>query len=464
MTTGAAEAALDVVATVLAGAGIGERHRLCCALSGGVDSVALLDTLDVLQRRSGFALEAAHVHHGLSPAADQWQAFCVGLCGARDIPLRVFRVEVERAHPAGLEAAARAARHAALAQMACDWLVLGHHLDDQAETVLFRLLRGAGVRGAAAMSVVEPAETSGRAGRLRPLLTLGREAILAYARARGLAWVEDASNADPGFARNDLRHRILPAIEARFPAARATLARAASHFRAASELLDELADADAATCGEGGVFARGALLALSPARLANLLRRELRRLGGLPPSTARLTEAMRQLRVVPGPLRLPLGALACYSYRERVWLAPVRAPEPQALLWQASAGEMAWADGVLRCRPATGDGLRASALERAGVCRLMPRPPGLPLRLAGRPARSFRKLCQEAGIPVWLRGHLPVLEVDGRAVWVGGLGVAAGFACAPDEPGWRLEWLPGFSLSTSPATALVPLRSESSSC
>lgn len=432
----------DAVATALAEAGVGEGHRLCCALSGGVDSVVLLDVLDGLRGRFGFALEAAHVDHGLSPLAGEWQAFCAGLCAARGIFLHVFRVDVGRAHAEGLEAAARAARHAALARVGCDWLVLGHHRDDQAETVLFRLLRGAGVRGAAAMAACEP-PGAGRAGRLRPLLSLGREAILACARTRGLTWVEDASNADTGFARNDLRHRILPVIEARFPAARAMLARAASHFRAASELLDELADADALACGgEGGAFGREALLALSPARFANLLRRELWRLGALPPSTARLAEAMRQLRAVSGPLRFPLGAFACYSYRGRVWLARARVAAPQAFSWQAAAGEIAWAGGVLRCRAVIGDGVRASALARAGVCRLMPHPAGASLPLANRPAKSFRKLCQEAGIPVWLREHLPVLEVDGRMAWAGGLGVAAGFACAPGEAGWLLEWLP----------------------
>ncbi|MDR0700980.1 MAG: tRNA lysidine(34) synthetase TilS [Azoarcus sp.] len=452
----------DAVATALAGAGVGEGRRLCCALSGGVDSVALLDALDVLRERFGFALEAAHVHHGLSPLAGEWQAFCAGLCAARGIFLHVFRVDVERDHADGLEAAARAARHMALAQVACDWLVLGHHRDDQAETVLFRLLRGAGVRGAAAMAVCEP-PGPGRAGRLRPMLALGREAILACARARGLAWVEDASNVDTDFARNDLRHRILPVIETRFPAARVTLARAASHFRAASELLDELADTDAGACGaEGGALGREALLALSSARFANLLRRELRRLGASPPSAARLAEAMRQLRVVSGPLCFPLGAFACYSYRGRVWLARARVAEPQAFAWQAAVGEIAWAGGVLRCRAATGEGVHA-ALARAGACRLMPYPAGAVLHLANRPVKGFRKLCQEAGIPVWLRGHLPVLEVDGRIAWAGGLGVTAGFACAPGEAGWLLAWLPGISPSAFSATAPVPRRSGLSS-
>ena len=315
---------LDAAAAVLTAAGIDSPHRLCCALSGGVDSVALLDALDTLRHRSGFTLEAAHVHHGLHPAADAWQDFCGELCRARHIPLHVFRVDVEREHPGGLEAAARDARRAALAHVACDWLVSGHHRDDQAETVLFRLLRGAGVRGAAAMGAVEAANTPARAGLLRPFLHVGRDAILAYAHARALPWVEDSSNTDPRFTRNDLRHRILPAIETRFPAARATLARAATHFREAAGLLDELAGMDARACANAAdkytVFRREALLDLSPARLANLLRWQLRQLGGKPPTAARLDETMRQLRAVATPLRLPLGDCVCVSHRGQVWL------------------------------------------------------------------------------------------------------------------------------------------------
>lgn len=331
---------LDAAAATLVAAGIGSRHRLCCALSGGVDSVVLLDVLDVLQQRFGYVLEAVHIHHGLNQAADGWQDFCAGLCNQRSIPLHVFRVDVSRGHPGGLEEAARIARHAALSQVACDWLVLGHHCDDQAETVLFRLLRGAGVQGAGAMAAIEPAaDTTGRTGRLRPLLEIGREEILAYAQEKKLGWINDSSNADLRFTRNDLRHRILPAIETRFPAARRALARAAAHFRDAAGLLDELAQADAAaaiyeTCGggEGGqrVFSRTSLLSLSHGRLANLFRWELRQHGLKPPSTARLAEAMRQLRTAPGPLCLPFGDCICYSRRGRVWLVPKKNAAPMA--------------------------------------------------------------------------------------------------------------------------------------
>ena len=320
---------LDAAAATLTAAGVDSRHRLCCALSGGVDSVVLLDVLHALRARFGYTLEMVHVHHGLSPAADEWMDLCIGLCGEYALHLQVFRVEVPRDHPGGLEEAARIARHAALSRVDCDWLVFGHHRDDQAETVLFRLLRGTGVRGAAAMAAIEPADGLGRTGRLRPLLEIGREEILAYAREKNLEWMDDASNDDQNFARNDLRHRILPAIETRFPAARRTLARAATHLREAAELLDELAQIDVTaavleyedTEKDGHrVLHRAYLYSLSPARLSNLLRWEIKRIGARPPTSARLAEAVRQLRTVSGPLRLPLGDCVCYSRQGCVWL------------------------------------------------------------------------------------------------------------------------------------------------
>jgi tRNA(Ile)-lysidine synthase len=329
-------ALVDAAAVTLSGAGIDSRHRLCCAFSGGIDSVVLLDVLDALRQRFGYALEAAHVHHGLSPGADGWQDFCADACKQRGITLNAFRVEVPRDHPGGLEEAARIARHAALSRVPCDWLVLGHHRDDQAETVLFRLLRGTGVRGAAAMAAIEPAAATGRPGYLRPLLETGREDILVYAADKMLEWIDDGSNSDQRFTRNVLRHRILPAIETRFPVASLALARAAKHFREAAGLLDELAQADAAAamaaCAarkgeEGGdgdghrAFSRAFLLGLSPARLANLLRWEIRRLGAMPPTSARLDDAIRQLCSSHGPLCLPLGDCACHSRRGCVWLA-----------------------------------------------------------------------------------------------------------------------------------------------
>lgn len=433
---------LATASGVLAASGVAPDSRLCCCLSGGVDSVVLLHVLCELQISVGFELVAAHVHHGLSPHADDWLGFCRDLCARRGVPFFPFRVEVRRDDPEGLEAAARRARHEVLARVACDWLVFGHHQDDQAETLLFRLLRGTGVRGAGAMAVFEP-PAAGRAGRLRPLLGLRRAHIEAWAGAHRLSWIEDESNADHRFVRNDIRRRILPAIQHGFPAAVPALARAAEHFREASDLLDELAAIDEASCG-GAMLDRARLLNLQDSRIANLLRWQVRRRDIATPSRARLAEALRQLREAEPlrPLHLPLGELACCAYRGRVWLEPrVSAPDA-AVPWRGEP-QLPWAGGRVEFRAVSDGGLSRAVLGRATTLQLVPRPPGMRLRLvAGRPRRSFKNLCQEAGIPVWLRERLPILEIDGVAAWVGGIGAAAEFAGAPGEEGIEPAWLP----------------------
>lgn len=431
------------VLRALVQADVTEGSRLCCALSGGVDSRVLLHILTGLRARLSFRLTAVHVHHGLSPHADAWAAFCRELCAAAGVPLTVHRVDVARDDPAGLEAAARRARHRVLLASECDWLVFGHHADDQAETVLFRLLRGAGVRGAAGMAERE-APAGQQPGRLRPLLDSRRAEIEAYAREHGLQWVEDESNEDRRYTRNDLRHRLLPAMEEGFPGAARTLARAAANFREASALLDELAAMDEAACG-GQPLERAQLLRLSEARCANLLRWQAGRLGAEMPARARLLEVIRQLHGVEAArgFRVALGALDCCCYRGKVWLEPAASLAGAAARAWAGEAEVPWLGGVLRFSSARGEGLSAARLQAAHALRLLPRWPGMRLRLvAGRPSRSFKNLCQEAGIPAWQRERLPVLQVDGCAAWVGGIGTAAEFAAAADEDAVAVEWLP----------------------
>jgi tRNA(Ile)-lysidine synthase len=190
-------------------------------LSGGVDSVVLLHAL-----KDRGQVEAVHVHHGLSPNADAWAAFCRRLCKRLGVPLAIKKVKVVK-RGEGLEAAARAARHAVFKKLPNPVLVLAHHLDDQAETVLMNLLRGAGVRGARGM--LPRSQFKGKT-LVRPLLDVPRAAIVAYARAHRLEWIEDESNADEALTRNFIRRRLGPLLESKYPKWRENLARAARHF------------------------------------------------------------------------------------------------------------------------------------------------------------------------------------------------------------------------------------------
>lgn len=347
----------DRVAEILDAAGVTRGARLCVALSGGVDSVVALHVLAVLREQYGFVLSAAHVHHGLSLNAGRWRDHCEHLCAALNVPFTPLQVTVERNAPDGLEAAARKVRHAALANVAADWMVFGHHQDDQAETVLFRLLRGAGVRGAAAMTAVEP-------GRLRPLLNTRRDEIVAWAKAHDLAWVEDESNADPRFTRNFLRLDVLPRMATAFPSATAMLARSAVNFREAEGLLAELAALDEAACG-GEHLRVEALLTLSEARLRNLLRARIHALGLDAPPRARLIEAMRQIRESDSSaLYLPLGEAACCVHRGKMWVEPAMGEAPSAIRWQDEQ-ELPWGAGKLRFVRRAGEGVSLARLQAA---------------------------------------------------------------------------------------------------
>lgn len=297
---------------------VGTHERLVVGLSGGIDSIVLLHALAQLRHES---LSALHVHHGISPNADRWASFCADFARQLGIPFECVMVQVERGSADGLEAAARRARHAAFAASKADWIVVAHHRDDQAETLLFNLLRGTGIAGAAAMR-----ERSDRL--LRPLLTIGRDAIESYATAHQLDWIEDESNADTRHSRNFLRHRILAPLTQRFPAAAKNLAGAAARFGEAQGLLDDLARVDLGSV-TGFPVPVIALQALDEARARNALRHLLARHAVQIPSEARLREALRQM-LTAGIDRHPALHLGAHRLVRRRGLIYLETPGPSS--------------------------------------------------------------------------------------------------------------------------------------
>jgi tRNA(Ile)-lysidine synthase len=273
--------------------------------SGGLDSTVLLHAASCLAKDTQLDISALHVHHGLSANADAWAESCAQVCREAGVSLEISRVEVPRRTGEGVEAAARRVRHEVLAGHSADWILLAHHADDQAETLLHNLLRGAGVRGAAAIP-----EVRGRI--LRPLLGLGREVLVAYARSRGLAWIEDESNTDSRYTRNFLRHKILPLINTRFPRAGAQLAAAASRFSEADSLLEDLARLDLDVHSPAFPLPLSVFRELPDARARNLLRAMLTWHHVQPPDERRMNEFIRQLQTA-GSDRHPRIDLARYA-------------------------------------------------------------------------------------------------------------------------------------------------------
>jgi len=409
-------------------------RSLTVAFSGGLDSTVLLYLLAELAVPAGWALHAVHVHHGLNAEADAWVAHCSRICAWLKLPLRVERVHVEIAGR-GLEDAAREARHAALqAAVPQGWIALAHHADDQAETLLHRLVRGTGVTGAAAMRPLDPAR------RLwRPLLDQPRSVLQAWAQSRGLNWVEDGSNTDESLTRNFLRHRVVSPLKERYPASIVNIARACRHFDEAAGLLEELAREDAAKVGQGA-GARSRLCSLGSARTRNLLRFWLAGAGLPAPSTVRLDELLGGLQGNRA-VRWMHGGIAVCAYHAALWFELVGSSTPGAQCWHGEA-EISWGEGRIRFVQGVGpQALRVDPLRQHVELGL--RQGGETLRLAAnRPLRSLKQLCQEADVPPWWRDCQPLLRVDGKLAWVGRLGAAADMLARPGEAGWSLEWCP----------------------
>ena len=272
--------------------------QVLLGLSGGLDSRVLLHLLAQCQSRLGFNLSAMHVNHQISPHASHWADFCTEICHQVNIQCLVNPVNVPRDSGLGLEAAARLCRYEALFSTPADVVVLAHHQDDQAETFLLQLMRGAGVKGLAAMGEkrMQPATTSREVPLLRPLLNVSRETLADYAASQGLQWIEDESNSDIDFDRNYIRHEFLPILKQRFPACLTTISRSASNMAEAAELMDEIAQEDARHClDEAGRLLLASVSAMSLPRITNLLRFWVTEQTRLALSAARMDDIRRQL-------------------------------------------------------------------------------------------------------------------------------------------------------------------------
>ena len=453
-------------------------NHLAVGLSGGLDSVVLLHLLRRLAEPLAFHLTARYVNHQLSANADTWEEFCTRLCQSWQVPFTTSRVLVARDQRKGLEAAARSERYRALACPPADFVVVAQHQDDQAETLLLQLLRGTGIRGLSGMAEVRRQETGvrglGTGGRqfpvreqgskveieesvgaadshrsavfLRPLLPIPRAALEQYAEQHGLQWIEDESNADVSYARNFLRHQVLPAIEKRFPGYRKSLSTMASHCAEAGGLLDDLAAIDADRAIRAGLLDADAMASLTEPRAKNLLRYFIHQRGLAMPDQERLREMLRQL------LKGSADSEICViheghelrRFRGKVHLLkPTQISGNAALLrWQGEPViELRALGGQFNFQLRRGEGIAMSlvldeSLEvrfRRGGERLRPR--------RGGPSRTLKNLLQESAIPPWQRSVLPCLFCANELVIVPGIGVDARFACAPGEDGVCIDWI-----------------------
>lgn len=404
----------------------GPPARLLVGYSGGRDSTVLLHAL-ATHPRGAVPLVALHVNHGLQADADAFETHCRARAAALGVAFESRRVTVDRASPTGIEAAARMARYAALADTMRpgDWLLTAHHADDQAETLLMNLMRGSGAAGLAGIAEIRPL---GPGQLVRPLLAQRAEDLDAYAAARALDWLDDPSNADTAFDRNFLRQRVLPLLKARWPAGAASAAESARLAGETTALLDELAGLDLETAGTPQRLELSALASLSAPRQRNLLRHAARRAGLPPPPSRQLDRILEELvpaRADAAPrVRWPGGEAR--RYRGVLYLLPAHGGDPaapDAMLTPDAPLALGDSQGTLALEP--GDSGIDRELAASGL-RVEYREGGEAIRTDRRECtHKLKKLFQEQGVVPWMRSRIPLLYAGDSLVAVGDLWIAA---------------------------------------
>jgi tRNA(Ile)-lysidine synthase len=439
------------LASTFAGALATAQHggRIAIALSGGLDSSALLHLAHAwsqAQAGQGTAAElyAFHIHHGLSPNADAWLAHCAQQCAALGITFEARRITLENARKSGIEAAARKARYAALGALCAEHgvklLLTAHHQDDQAETVLLQLLRGSGTAGLSGMDAANTApELLANPGlvMMRPLLPASRKQLEAYVAQHGIVHIEDESNDDPRYARNALRHTVMPALAQYFPGFQERFARSAQHAQSAQRLLTELAEQDLAAALDGDCLQVARLREMSTDRAYNLLRHWFALRGLSMPSTAWLAEMLAQLLEARHDTQMLVvhPEVDVRRHRDRLHLVP-KLPDiagtredqfddspGQDFRWNGEPSiDFPDYGGVLHIAPAE-EGIDAAWL-RSQYLTIEFRRGGERLKPAdNRPTRALKYHYQTLGIPAWERGRLPVVKTPAQLLFAAGIGM-----------------------------------------
>jgi len=410
---------------------------LAVGYSGGLDSTVLLHALTGIDAARRRGLRAIHIDHGLQTDSGRWAEHCRTQADALGIEFQACRVAVDRQRGLGLEGAARLARYTAFATAlrAGETLLLAQHRDDQAETILLRLLRAA---GGAALAGMREERALGQGRLWRPLLDVPRAALAAYAQAHRLAWIDDPSNQDPRHARNFLRHEILPRLRARWPQAEASFATSARLLaedaaliaRQAASALAQIQGLDPAT------LSIPRLLQQPPPLRAHVVRLWLAGLGLAPPPASLLERLAAELITARGdgtPL-LAWSGQALRRYREQLYAGRLDPPWPESweTTWDGSA-PLPLPDGAVLVFSAVPQDLpRLRVRARRG---------GETLASQGRPRVPLKALLQENGVPPWERARMPLLlSEDGRLLAAGDLFFADEFDRWLRERGIGLRW------------------------
>lgn len=418
------------------------------ALSGGLDSTVLLDLLVNLRSLHPIQLHAIHIHHGLSPNADAWVKHCEKICHDYSVTLTVQHVDATASSGQSPEEVARQLRYAAFVGLMApnDVLLTAHHQDDQAETVLLQLMRGAGPKGLAAM----PRSIEFQQGfHLRPLLDFSRETLQSYAEYQQLVWIEDESNRQVTLTRNFIRHEVMPLLKSRWPSVTETLSRVADHCAEAQTLLDEFVSHQMTACQGPNVNTLSVekLLQFNEANQRQILRAWLRQQHVPLPSTIKMQHIMHDvLRAREDKLpHVVWGGTEIRRYRDVLYVMPYQELIDTSLTyhWNLQTPLRLATQDVLSACEATGIGLRGDIT----AVDVRFRQGGEVCQLPGRKHHhELKKLFQAWGVPPWQRDRIPLLYLNDQLIAVVGYFIADGFAASKNEKGWQLQLVPSSPL------------------
>ena len=413
-------------------------RRCVVAYSGGIDSHVLLH----LCQAAGLSLRAVHIHHGLQVEADSWDAHCQATCSKMGIAYTRIHVDADPKPGESPEDAARNARYQALEQalQEDEVLLTAHHQEDQAETFMLQLMRGAGPAGLASMPLIK---RFGKAYHLRPMLGFKQQHIQQYAEEHDLLWVDDPSNADTSYDRNFIRKEVMPALMQNWPNASEALSQAAALQQESLEVIEAMAAVDmSATAGtQANSLSISRLLQLPPARQYNVLRYWIRNAGYDKPRRNILQEIVNS--VIPAaadatPLVL-WGDTEIRRYQDALYILPALNSHEIHHIYAWDGEQSLYIDALnleLRLEQSLGRGLQQDAVARGLTVRF--RQGGEQIRPQGRRhTHSLKKLMQDAGIPPWQRNRIPLLYIDHQLACVCGYWIAEMYSVDEDQYGWN---------------------------
>lgn len=411
------------------------------AYSGGLDSHVLLHVFASMRAKMPLRLCAVHVNHGLSPHARQWSEHCAKVCAELAVDLKQVNLSLDLRVGDSLEEVARQQRYASLAQVmqSGDILLTAHHQDDQAETLLLQLLRGAGPKGLAAMPRIKPFYVGWHA---RPFLNIERAQLAEYADAASLSWVDDESNSNTNIARNFVRHEVMPLLKNRWPAATDALARSAAHCAETHSLLAAFAHDECYRLRgqHSHTLSVAKLRQLDPAQQRLILRTWIEARQYPMPSTVKL-ETIRQDLLYAGADRVPCVEwcdVAIRRFRDDLFLQKRMSPHDVSteFKWQLVMPLQLNQSGKLAATLSPQADLRADISEL--IVRF--RQGGEKIRIEKRCHRTLKNLWQEWGVPTWLRDRIPLLHDQNRLVCIPGYYTDPDYAAEKNGIGWKLEW------------------------